>query len=57
MRDNLPTLLRNAAKRWRKENKIIGVGEMRYDFALEEAADAIEEFVRKEDSTHIREVK
>ena len=43
MRDNLPNMLRDAAKKWREEHKNFGVGEMRYDFALEEAADAIEE--------------
>lgn len=44
MRDNLPEMLRTAAKEWREENKFVGVGETRYDVALEEAANAIEEF-------------
>lgn len=44
MRDNLPEMLRTAAKEWREENKVVGVGETRYDIVLEEAADAIEEF-------------
>ena len=47
MRDNLPTMLRDAAKKWREKNKVVGVGELRYDFALEEAADAIEELSKK----------
>ena len=45
MRDNLPSELRSVAKKWRNKNKIVGVGEIRYDFALEEAADAIEELL------------
>ena len=49
MRDNLPTRLRDAAKKWREKHKIVGVGEIRYDFALEEAADAIEELSREID--------
>lgn len=43
MRDNLPTMLRAAAKEWRKENKVVATGATRYDAALDEAADAIEE--------------
>ena len=41
--DELVERLRAAAKEWRKKNKVVGVGETRYDVALEEAADAIEE--------------
>ena len=47
MRDNLPEMLRTAAKEWRDENKVVGVGETRYDVALEEAADAIEELQKR----------
>lgn len=47
MRDNLPEMLRAAAKEWRDENKFVGVGETRYDIALEEAANAIEELNNK----------
>lgn len=43
MRDNLPNMLRAAAKEWREENKVVATGATRYDAALEEAADAIEE--------------
>lgn len=43
MRDNLPNMLRAAAKEWRKENKVVATGSTRYDAALEEAADAIED--------------
>lgn len=43
MRDNLPEMLRAAAKEWRAKNQIVGVGETRYDVALEEAADVIKE--------------
>ena len=46
MRDNLSSELRSAAEKWRDKNKIVGVGEIRYDFALEEAADAIEELLQ-----------
>lgn len=42
MRDNLPNMLRSAAKEWREENKVVATGATRYDFALEEAAEAIE---------------
>lgn len=45
MRDNLPSTLRVTAKEWREENKVIAVGATRYDAALEEAADAIEELI------------
>lgn len=34
--------LRAAAKRWREENSVVGVGELRYDMALLEAADVLE---------------
>ena len=47
MRDNLPEMLRTAAKEWREENKFVGVGETRYDIALDEAADAIEELQKR----------
>ena len=47
MRDNLVNMLRAAAKEWREENKFVGVGETRYDVALEEAANAIEELNNK----------
>ncbi len=47
MRDNLPEMLRTAAKEWREENKFVGVGETRYDAALEEAANAIEELSKQ----------
>lgn len=47
MRDNLVNMLRIAAKEWREENQIVGVGETRYDIALEEAANAIEELNNK----------
>lgn len=50
MRDNLPTRLRDAAKKWREKHKIVGVGEMRYDFALEEGADATEELQKLTDA-------
>lgn len=43
MRENLPTMLRTAAKEWREKNKVVATGATRYDAALEEAADAIEE--------------
>lgn len=43
MRDNLPNMLRGAAKKWREKNKVVATGATRYDAALEEAADAIEE--------------
>lgn len=43
MRDNLPNMLRAAAKEWRKEYKVVATGATRYDAALDEAADAIEE--------------
>ena len=43
MRDNLPNMLRAAAKEWREENKVVATGATRYDAALDEAADAIEE--------------
>ena len=43
MRDNLPNMLRAAAKEWREENKVVATGATRYDSALDEAADAIEE--------------
>lgn len=46
MRDNLSSELRSAAEKWRDKNKIVGVGEIRYDLALEEAADAIEELLQ-----------
>lgn len=42
MDNNLVPNLRAAAERWRKEHPIVGVGEMRYDTALEDAAKAIE---------------
>lgn len=42
MRDNLPNMLRDAAKKWREKNKVVATGATRYDAALEEAADAIE---------------
>lgn len=45
MRDNLPSKLRAAAKEWREENKVIATGATRYDAALEEAANAIEELI------------
>lgn len=41
MYDELVKRLRAAAKEWRKKNKVVGVGETRYDFALDEAANAI----------------
>lgn len=47
MRDNLPTLLRAAAKEWREKNKVVATGATRYDAALEEAADAIEELQKR----------
>lgn len=47
MQDNLSNMLRAAAKEWREEHKNVGVGEMRYDFALDEAADAIEELAKR----------
>ena len=47
MRDNLPTMLRAASKEWREENKVVATGATRYDAALEEAADAIEELMRR----------
>lgn len=47
MRDNLPEMLRAAAKEWREENKFVGIGETRYDVALEEAANAIEELQKR----------
>lgn len=40
--DELVKRLRAAAKEWRAKNQIVGVGETRYDAALEEAADSIE---------------
>jgi len=43
MRDNLPNMLRSTAKEWREENKVVAVGATRYDAALDEAANAIEE--------------
>ena len=43
MRDNLPSMLRSAAHEWYKANKNVGTFETRYDAALEEAADAVEE--------------
>ena len=43
MRDNLPSMLRSAAREWYKANKNVGTFETRYDAALEEAADAVEE--------------
>jgi len=43
--ESLIRQLRSAAQRWRKENPVVGVGEMRYDFALEDAADALEKVV------------
>lgn len=46
MRDNLPTMLRATAKEWREENKVVATGATRYDFALEEAANAIEELLK-----------
>lgn len=51
MRDNLPVMLRDAAKKWREKHKVVGVGETRYDFALEEAADAIEELTKRVDES------
>lgn len=45
MRDNLPNMLRAAAKEWRTENKVVATGATRYDDALDEAADAIEELL------------
>lgn len=49
MRDNLPNMLRAAAKEWRKENKVVATGATRYDAALDEAADAIEELSKDRD--------
>lgn len=43
-------MLRAAAKEWREENKIVATGATRYDFALEEAADAIEELSKDRDN-------
>lgn len=45
MRDNLPNMLKAAAKEWREKNKVVATGATRYDAALEEAADAIEELI------------
>lgn len=55
MRDNLPNMLRSAAKEWRKENKVVATGATRYDAALDEAADAIEELsaIREEQKAQI----
>ena len=55
MRDNLPNMLRAAAKEWRKENKVVATGATRYDAALDEAADAIEELsaIREEQKAQI----
>ena len=50
MRDNLPTMLRAAAEEWREKNKVIATGATRYDAAMEEAADAIEELQGKADA-------
>lgn len=50
MRDNLPKMLRAAAKEWREKNKVVATGSTRYDAALEEAADAIEELNREKES-------
>lgn len=50
MRDNLPNILKAAAKEWREKNKVVSTGETRYDAALEEAAYAIEELSRDLDS-------
>lgn len=47
MRDNLSTMLRAAAKEWREKNKVVATGATRYDAALEEAADAIEELQKR----------
>lgn len=55
MRDNLPTMLRAAAKEWREENKVVATGATRYDAALEEAADAIEELVLRDASAVVTE--
>lgn len=47
MRDNLPNMLKAAAKEWREKNKVVATGATRYDAALEEAADAIEELQKR----------
>ena len=52
MRDNLPKMLRAAAKEWREKNKVVSTGATRYDFALEEAADAIEELMKAAKAMH-----
>lgn len=54
MRDNLPTMLRAAAEEWREKNKVIATGATRYDAAMEEAADAIEELLRAAKAMHTR---
>ncbi|MDO4861734.1 MAG: DUF551 domain-containing protein [Eubacteriales bacterium] len=51
MRDNLPNMLKAAAKEWREKNKVVSTGETRYDAALEEAADAIEELQKRVDES------
>ena len=51
MRDNLPNMLRAAAKEWREENKVVATGATRYDAALEEAADTIEELSKLVDES------
>ena len=55
MRDNLPTMLRAAANEWREKNKVVATGATRYDAALDEAADAIEELsaIREEQKAQI----
>ena len=51
MRDNLPNMLRAAANEWWEKNKVVATGATRYDAALEEAADAIEELSKRVDES------
>lgn len=48
MRDNLVQELRNAAEKWKEQNPSVPTFSIRYDLALQEAADAIEELLDAE---------